>query len=186
MTGTLVANLAADVKHGVSSDGGAGTYRGADLWDAVTAAQLKHGLTKNQDGASIAGTYQGDDVNDVLSAADLRDGIAILNRNVTVNGLLDLPAESDVKQTVTYDNATKTGTYAPTADYPDEADVRDGTTFNNGISEGVLDLPSEAEVLEGITFDNGTKIGLLSPTPTPISIRVPSSNIDVIVRIGEE
>ncbi len=50
-----VLNLAADVKHGVMSSTGLGTYRGYDLWQAIDAADLAFGVTTVQDGADITG-----------------------------------------------------------------------------------------------------------------------------------
>jgi hypothetical protein len=69
--------------------------------------------------------------------ANIRLGTEIIGAEA---GTLDLPAEADVKEGVTFDQATKTGTYAPpAADYPAEADVRSGVEFDDGEKTGTLE-----------------------------------------------
>lgn len=45
-------------------------------------------------------------------------------------------------------------------DYPDEADVRDGVSYDDGL-EGTLDLPDVGDVRQGVNYDGGSKIGTL-------------------------
>lgn len=57
-------------------------------------------------------------------------------------------------------------------DFPNEEDVREGTSYGDGAYEGTLDLPLEENVVNGISYDNETKTGTyiyieapLPPTP---------------------
>ncbi len=119
LTGTMIANLASDTKHGVTSDGGTGTYQGDDVNDLLLATNVKHGVAVLNRNVTVTGTYQGDDVNDVLSAANLKHGVAVLNRNATVTGTYqgddvnDLLLATNVKHGVAVlnRNVTVTGTY---------------------------------------------------------------------------
>ena len=70
---------------------------------------------------------------------------------------VDYPNESDVRQGVSYDNGNKTGTL----DLPAEADVRDGVKFDNETKEGTLDLPVEQDVRKDTKYDNNNKTGTL-------------------------
>ena len=45
------------------------------------------------------------------------------------------------------------------ADYPAEADVRDGVTFGDSTYTGTLDLPAESDVRLNVDYDNETKRG---------------------------
>ena len=80
----------------------------------------------------------------------------------------DYPAESDVKQGVTYAYGQKVGTYTP--DFPQEANVLQGVTYDNGNKTGTLtpvilgDYPDVDKVLVGTIFDYGNKVGTLVPT----------------------
>ena len=80
----------------------------------------------------------------------------------------DYPAESDVKQGVSYDYGQKVGTYTP--DFPQEANVLQGVTYDNGNKTGTLvpvvlgDYPDVDKVLVGTIFDYGNKVGTLEPT----------------------
>ena len=69
----------------------------------------------------------------------------------------DLPAETDVRDGVTYDSGLLEGNL----EVPAIADVRTGTTFGANGSEytGTLDLPSINDVENGVTFDGATKTG---------------------------
>ncbi len=53
-----LANLAADVKHGVTASDGTGTYRGADLWESVAASDLSEDAEYLQDGETVTGTAE--------------------------------------------------------------------------------------------------------------------------------
>lgn len=64
-----VVSAAATTKHGVTADDGTGTYRGADLWEAITAGQLASGISKLQDGTTVVGTL--DNVTNVVKNANL-------------------------------------------------------------------------------------------------------------------
>jgi hypothetical protein len=68
-TGTLDVPTAAQTKHGVAVDGSTGTYRGADLWTAVTAGNLRAGVSTLQDGSTVIGTL--DSVTNVLAGVDM-------------------------------------------------------------------------------------------------------------------
>jgi hypothetical protein len=144
-TGTMVANLAADVKHGVASDGGTGTYRGADLYDVVAAAELKHGLTKNQDGSSVLGTYRAADLYDDVAATDLKHDVVKNQNGVSTTGtyrgadLNDVVGATDLKHGVVknQNGVSTTGTYRAADLYDDvaAADLKHGVVKNqNGVS----------------------------------------------------
>jgi hypothetical protein len=145
LTGTMVANVAADVKHGVASDGGTGTYRGADLYDVVAAAELKHGLTKNQDGSSVLGTYRAADLYDDVAATDLKHDVVKNQNGVSTTGtyrgadLNDVVGATDLKHGVVknQNGVSTTGTYRAADLYDDvaAADLKHGVVKNqNGVS----------------------------------------------------
>ncbi len=173
LTGTMVANTAADTKHGVASDGGTGIYRGADLYDVVAAADLKHGVTKNQDGSSVLGIYRAADLFDVVAATDLKHGVTKNQDGSSVLGtyrgadLYDVVSASELKHGVTrnQDGSSVLGTYrgADLWSALAAADIRAGTsqTQDGAGVTGLLDLPSEADVLLDTDYDNGTKTGTL-------------------------
>lgn len=124
-TGTLDLPVVADVKDGVQYDN----------------------LTKTGTYDPITGQWE------AVDAADLRDGVSKLQNGVTVNGVLDLPATTDVRSGTQYDNLTKTGTAA----IPAASDVRTGTAVDAGT--GTLDLPAEADVKIGTQYDGLSKTG---------------------------
>lgn len=80
------AALAATTKHGVAASDGLGSYRGADLWDAVAATELKHGLTRNQDGTAVLGSYTGSDLWDAIIAAELKHDLVRNQNGVPITG----------------------------------------------------------------------------------------------------
>lgn len=82
VTGTLASPALSDVKIGVAGDGGTGTYDGTDRHTHAAASDLRLGVQEKNNSTSL---------------------------NLT--GTLDLPATSDVKNLVTFDNGTKTGTF---------------------------------------------------------------------------
>ena len=59
---------------------------------------------------------------------------------------------------------------AAPADYPAEADVRDGTDFDNAEQTGTLDLPAVGDVRAGTTFDGESKEGTCA-IPTAANVR---------------
>ena len=69
------------------------------------------------------------------------------------------PLEANVRDTITYkfDGVDKTGIL----DIPAEADVRDGTKYDNDTKEGVSDQALESDVRKDTIYDNGTKTGEL-------------------------
>lgn len=89
--GTCAVPTTGQTMHGVAVDVfGIGTYRGYDLWDAVTAGELEHGITVNQDGAQVVGIYRGADLWTAVNPVNLRAGITALQDGVTVVGLLNV------------------------------------------------------------------------------------------------
>lgn len=92
-----------------------------------------------------------------------------------VEGTL-LPAAADVKSGVAYGpGGSLTGELAAgEPDYPAEADVRDGTEFDDGAKTGTLDLPAVGDVRAGVKFDGETKTGTLAVKDPPGGIRMSS------------
>lgn len=82
VTGTLASPALSDIKIGVAGDGGTGTYDGSDRWTDVGIANVR-----------LSSVYKANSTSN--------------NRT----GTLDLPATSNVKSGVVYDNTTQTGTY---------------------------------------------------------------------------
>lgn len=118
--------------------------------------------------------------------ANVRTGTAYTINDVAKVGTLDLPATTDVKTGVSYDGATKTGSYDGsdrwsdpsvenvrtgigykansttvnkngTANIPAPSNVRSGTPVD--ATTGTLDLPTEANVKTGVTYDGSSKLG---------------------------
>lgn len=80
---------ATNVKHDVSYGVGlTGTYRGADLYTAVSASDLKHGVVAAQDG-SVTGTYRGYDLFDVIAESRVQNGFSYLSDGNTLTGSLN-------------------------------------------------------------------------------------------------
>lgn len=69
---------------------------------------------------------------------------------VGINGTLIVPADSDVKEGVQYDNGTKTGKMR----VPSYLDVRATVAVDSG--SGAIIMPTEAQVQSGVTFDSGS------------------------------
>ena len=92
-----------------------------------------------------------------VTAANVRAGTTF---GLSETGLLNLPAEADVKLSVSYDNATKTGTLESTD--PGEANVVSGTTYKinsvlkTGTRTSIYALLSAAIVKIGEDIGNGT------------------------------
>lgn len=105
-TGTAAIPAAADVRNGTATDATTGNLV------VPTAAQVKTGVAFESSGAST-GTYTGSDRWTDPGVANVRSGTAYKADSTTNNktGTLDLPSEADVRSGVTYDGATKTGTY---------------------------------------------------------------------------
>lgn len=185
--GTLVVPTLSNTKTGVAGDGGAGTYDGSDRWTALTAAQIKHGLTPLVNAATVTGTYQGDDVNDVIDPATLKHGVSALNRNVTVLGtyrgadLWSAIAAGNIKLSfsTTQDGSTVVGTYAPVCDYAAESDTRENVVYADGAMTGALDLPAVGDTRAGVSFDGNTKQGTMEQTIDAISIELSDDEITV-------
>lgn len=142
-TGTLSAGLPAlnvdNVKIGVDrGDGQTGTYDGSDRWTDPGEVNVRNGTAYKVNSTS---------------------------NNKT--GTLDLPTEANTKIGVTYDGASKTGTYDGSDRYTDPgiANVRSGTAYKSNSTSnnrtGTLDLPAESDVREDVDYDNNTKTGTL-------------------------
>lgn len=150
-----------DVKIGVDrGDGANGTYDGSDRWSDPLESNVRNGtsykansLTNNKTGTydPITGQWE------AVSANDLRSGVSKKQNGTTVNGLLNLPSESNVRNGTSYDNATKTGT----AHIPSASNVRSGTNVDNTV--GTLDLPATTDVKSGVSYDGATKTGSYDP-----------------------
>jgi hypothetical protein len=93
-------------------------------------------------------------------AENLRLGVGAGSSGTEVVGLLDLPNEADVKDGVSFDNSTKTGTYAGVIpDYPPEDDVELGESFADGVLTGNLVVPDAEDILAGVgAGSSGTEI----------------------------
>ena len=87
LTGTYVdVGAQTNVKHDVSYGVGlTGSYRGSDLWTAVSASDLKHGVIATQDG-SVTGTYRGYDLFDILGVSHVESGFSYLSDGSTLTG----------------------------------------------------------------------------------------------------
>lgn len=83
VTGTLASPALSDIKIGVAGDGGTGTYDGSDRWTDAGVTNVR-----------LSTAYKANSTSN--------------NRT----GTLDLPATSNVKSGVVFDNSSQTGTYA--------------------------------------------------------------------------
>ncbi len=181
-TGTVVVPTAANTKHGVAVDtASTGTYTGSDLWDAVTAAQLKHGVVVNQNGSSITGTYRGYDLFDSMTADLIKHGVVVNVDGTPITGtyraadLWTALAASDVKLGVSalQDGTSFTGLYAASCDYPAATDVKQGVSYALGTLTGVYGYvpdgthwpPTETQKrLFFVLGNDPTLVGLLGGT----------------------
>lgn len=88
------------------------------------------------------------------------------------------PGQANVLSGVQYTFAgnARTGSYVcPAPNFPANADVRLGVSFDNGGRTGTLDLPAQADVKIGTAFDNATKTGTY--TGAERFTDVPTSNV---------
>lgn len=120
VNGAAITNVAADVKHGVPSNTGVGSYRGADLWDLLAASKIKLGETQTQDGSIVTGTYA--PVCDYPINGDVRDG-TIFGSGLR-EGTLIVPNADVVELGEVFDNGTE-----GTLRVPDPTQVEDGVVF---------------------------------------------------------
>ena len=162
-TGTAAIPSAANVRSGTAVDATTGTL------DLPATTDVKVGVT--YDGVSKTGTYDGSDRWSDPGIANVRNATAYKANSLTNNrtGTLDLPATTDVKSGVQYDNLSKTGSYDPVTgnwEAVAAADLRAGVIKKQNGSNvtGLLDLPSIANVKLGINYDNNTKTGTLEST----------------------
>jgi len=99
------------------------------------------------------------------AAADVKAGVAYGPRGSLTGelaaGEADYPAEADVRDGTEFDDGAKTGSL----DLPASADVRDGTKFDGETKEGTLDLPAASDVKAGVKFDGESKEGTLVLPP---------------------
>lgn len=86
------------------------------LYTIPTDGQIQTGVAVTRAGVSSTGTYTGADRNTDPGEANVRSGTAYKSNSTTNNktGTLDLPIEADVRAGITFDGASKTGTYSAT------------------------------------------------------------------------
>lgn len=148
----------ADVRSGTVFDNGNKT----GTLDLPATANVKTGVT--YDGATKTGSYDGSDRWSDPGVANVRSATAYKANSLTNNrtGSLDLPTIANVKTGVSYDGATKTGTYtgADRFTVPAEADVREGVGFvDNTVSKtGLLHLTVTNDILASELKVGVTKI----------------------------
>lgn len=152
-----IANVKIGTAYQFKSVAKTGLYDGSDRWSDPGIANVRsataykaNSTTSNRTGSAA-----------IPAAADVRLGTAV---DATA-GLLNLPAQSDVKSGVTYDNGTKTGSFAGgISTDPGIANVRAGTAYqiNSVDKTGTLDLPPPSVVLTGYQYDGATKTGTLA------------------------
>lgn len=82
--------------------------------------------------------------------AAVRSGSTGTTSTGTGDGTLVVPADTDVKESVQYDNGTKTGKMR----VPSYLDVRATVAVDSG--SGAIIMPTEAQVQSGVTFDSGS------------------------------
>lgn len=163
LTGTAAIPTAANTKTGVAVDATTGTYDGSDRWTDPTEACVKTGTPykANSTTNNKTGTYDGSD-------RWTDPGISHVELGVTY------------KANSTSNN--RTGTYTPVAaDYPDEADVRDGIEYSNGGFIGELDLPNASDVRAGVTFDSATETGTLAVGHDEVTVDLTEDTLTVEV-----
>jgi hypothetical protein len=131
LTGTMVGVSPSNTKHGVAADGGTGTYRGDDLWEAVSAGNLKHGVTKLQDGSSVTGTYRGEDLYDPVAASDLK---------------IDVEAQQDGTLVIGEYDGSDRWTSIPESKVEIDYEYKDNSLVENRI--GSLDPEAPIEIVE--------------------------------------
>jgi hypothetical protein len=136
-TGTFAAPSASIIKTGIVYDGVTGTYDGSDRWTTPSAGDLRSGIQLKSNSTTLnftgtltvpslantkigvagdggTGTYDGSDRYSDPGILNVRSGTTYMFNSTSSNrtGLLDLPLTANVLTGVTYDSATKTGTYA--------------------------------------------------------------------------
>jgi len=81
--------------------------------------------------------YEGASVPTLPDIADVRDGESYGYPETPLEGTLDLPAESDVKKDIKFDNETKTGVYDPITGNFTDPGKENVLIYNNYIFDGV-------------------------------------------------
>lgn len=101
----------------------------------------------------------------ITDATDRKVDVCLVGSTVTASGgSCDYPAEADVRSGTSYDSGGMTGS----AVIPAASDVRSGTSVDAG--SGTLDLPAVADVQSGVGYDNATKTGTFAP-PAEADVR---------------
>lgn len=141
-TGTAAIPTASDVRLGTATDATTGTL------NLPAEADVKSGVT--YDNATKTGSF--DPITgswEAVAAADLRSGITKKQNGSNVIGLLDLPAISNVKKDIVYDNLTKTGTLdLPSLSSVLPTDTLEGSSGTADVN-ALANLPDPTDVLTG-------------------------------------
>lgn len=97
------------------------------------------------------GSLTGDLVVPVVE--DVRDGTVFDSVTVPQTGVLNLPAEADVRLATSFDDGNQTGTLDvfSEANLPSTSDVQTGVVFGNALT-GIFDWPAQSDVKEGIGY----------------------------------
>lgn len=201
--------------HGKAFVGGSMTVTGSGLgiWnfspddcmlvtDSTLAAQhatlINNGVWLHVGAVSPAAATPGENFT-IAAPADVRAGTTIVSAFATV-GVLNLPATSDVRKTVTYDNATKTGlAYIPSAAntrlgvnvdqttglaaIPAAAHVRLATATDQTV--GTLAVPAAGSVALGVAVDATTGTAVLTQANVQTALAAVAQTVNVVGGIVE-
>ena len=163
LTGNLVVPAVGDVRDGVSYD--TSVVPSVGVLDLPGVGDVRQGV--QFDNSQQTGTLDPYTEANVPTAANVRFGVTFGNAET---GILDLPAPSDVRKDVSYDNNTKTGTLivgAGTPVYPGEESVLLNVQYG---TDGILEFTGnyrgapEENVLAGFAYgSNDSLTGTLQP-----------------------
>jgi hypothetical protein len=134
-----------DVQDGVSYGDGGTQYEGDLVLPNV--ADVQSDVQFGGDGTEYTGTFKVPAVGDVQS--DVTYGAA-----AEYTGTFSVPAVGEVESDVTYGagGVEFTGTYAPSCDYPLEADVQSDVAYANLTKTGTFAVPAVADVQSDVTY----------------------------------
>lgn len=156
-TGTCVVPTAANTKTGVSVDvSDTGTYDGSDRWTdpGVAHVELATVYKANSTTNNRTGTLTSTSTDPGI--ANVRSGTGYAISGASLTGTLDLPTVGNVKTGVTFDGATKTGTYDGSDRWtdPTEALVHLGTTYKANSTSlnktGTLDIATPSQIADAV------------------------------------
>lgn len=156
-TGTCVVPTAGNTKTGVSVDvAGTGTYDGSDRWTDPGVSHVELGVSYKANSLTNNKTGTLTSTSTDPGIANVRSGTGYQISGSSLTGTLDLPTAANVKTGITFDGASKTGTYDGSDRWTDldvslvhlGTSYKANSTTNN--KTGTLDISTPAEIAAAV------------------------------------